>query len=145
MPFLEEKHKCLKLLTNISNKLKEFYHKTIEYAIFNDFVDYLYDELMSQNFEEEVKKIRSCMNDITETEHFEILNLKKTEFINRITMLGENLENILLGISYIEMRQKKNPGSFLINNYADMDENEKFLHMLILVQQNLGFQVASDN
>ena len=136
----------MKLLANMANKLKEFYNKTIQYAKDNNWVNYLHNELMSRNFEDEVKKIRSGINDIIKTEHFEILHLKKTDLLNQIIMLGEILKDILSGISHVETRKKTNPEHLLlINDYADMTDNEKFSHMSILVQQNLGFQVASDN
>ena len=61
----------------MANKLKEFYNKTIQYAKDNNWVNYLHNELMSRNFEDKVKKIRSGINDIIKNRTFRDITSEK--------------------------------------------------------------------
>ena len=55
-------------------------------------------------------------------------------------MLSKSLEDILLGLSYIEIRKQYNQDPLLVETYKDMTDSEKIVHMLILIQRGLDFQ-----
>ena len=55
-------------------------------------------------------------------------------------MLSKSLEDILLGLSYIEIRKQYNLDPLLVETYKDMTDSEKIEHMLFLIQHGLGFQ-----
>ena len=77
MPLGEVKKYNLEQLRDDAHELKEVFVDTIQFAIDNDLVKYLYTEVMSRNIHKKVGKIRMGLNDIIKTENVEILYIKK--------------------------------------------------------------------
>ena len=140
MPLGEVKKYNLEQLRDDAHELKEVFVDTIQFAIDNDLVKYLYTEVMSRNIHKKVGKIRMGLNDIIKTENVEILYIKKTELLDRIAMLSKSLEDILLGLSYIEIRKQYNQEPLSVASHIDMTDSEKIVHMLFLIQHGLDFQ-----
>ena len=59
-------------------------------------------------------------------------------------MLSKSLEDILLGLSYIEIRRQYNQDPLLVETHKDMTDSEKIVHMLFLIQHGLDFQYYFD-
>ena len=127
-------------MRNDVHKLKEVFVDTIKFAIDKDLVKYLYTQVMLRNIHKKAGKIRSGLNDIIETENIEIFYKKKTEVLDRIAMLSESLKDILLELSYIEIRIQYNQDPLLVESHMDMTVSEKIVHMLFLIQHGLYFQ-----
>ena len=140
MPVGEVKKYNLEQLRDDAHELKEVSVDTIQFAIDKDLVKYLYTQVMLQNIHKKVGKIRMGVNEIIKTENVEILYKKKTELLDRIAMLSKSLEDILLGLSYIEIRKQYNLDPLFVETYKDMTDSEKIEHMLFLIQHGLGFQ-----
>ena len=140
MPLGEVKKYNLEQLRDDAHELKEVFVDTIQFAIDNDLVKYLYTEVMSRNIHKKVGKIRMGLNDIIKTENVEILYIKKTELLDRIAMLSKSLEDILLELSCIEIRKQYNQDPLLVESHIDMTDSEKIAHMLFLIQHGLNFQ-----
>ena len=140
MPVGEVKKYNLEQLRDDAHELKEVFVDSIQFAIDKDLVKYLYTQVMLQNIHKKVGKIRMGVNEIIKTENVEILYKKKTELLDRIAMLSKSLEDILLGLSYIEIRKQYNLDPLLVETYKDMTDSEKIEHMLFLIQHGLGFQ-----
>ena len=140
MPVGEVKKYNLEQLRDDAHELKEVFVDTIQFAIDKDLVKYLYTQVMLQNIHKKLGKIRMGVNEIIKTENVEILYKKKTELLDLIAMLSKSLEDILLGLSYIEIRKQYNLDPLLVETYKDMTDSEKIEHMLFLIQHGLGFQ-----
>ena len=140
MPLGEVKKYNLEQLRDDAHELKEVFVDTIQFAIDNDLVKYLYTEVMSRNIHKKVGKIRMGLNDIIKTENVEILYIKKTELLDRIAMLSKSLEDILLELSCIEIRKQYNQDPLLVVSHIDRTDSEKIEHMLFLIQHGLNFQ-----
>ena len=59
-------------------------------------------------------------------------------------MLSKSLEDILLGLAYLEIRKQYNLNPLLVETYEDMTDSEKIEHMLNLIQYGLEFQDVFD-
>ena len=140
MPVGEVKKYNLEQLRDDTHELKEVFVDTIKFAIDNDLVKSLYTQVMLRNIHKKVGKIRIGVNEIIKTENVEILYKKKSELLDRIVMLSKSLEDILLGLSYLEIRKQYNLDPLLVETYEDMTDSEKIEHMLILIQHGLEFQ-----
>ena len=140
MPLGEVKKYNLEQLRDDAHELKEVFVDTIQFAIDNDLVKYLYTEVMSRNIHKKVGKIRMGLNDIIKTENVETLYIKKTELLDRIAMLSKSLEDILLELSCIEIRKQYNQDPLLVVSHIDRTDSEKIEHMLFLIQHGLNFQ-----
>ena len=55
-------------------------------------------------------------------------------------MLSKSLEDILLGLSYIETRKQYNQKPLMTETHKDMNDSKKIVHMLYLIQHGLDFQ-----
>ena len=139
MPVGEVKKYNLEQLRDDTHELKEVFVDTIKFAIDNDLVKSLYTQVMLRNIHKKVGKIRIGVNEIIKTENVEILYKKKSELLDRIVMLSKSLEDILLGLSYLEIRKQYNLDPLLVKTYEDMTDSEKIEHMLILIH-GLEFQ-----
>ena len=124
----------LEELRNDAHKLKEVFVDTIKFAIDRDLVKYLYTLIMLRDFHKKVGIFKIGVNDIIETENNELKHKKISELLDLIVMLGKSLEEILLGLSYLEIRKPFNLNPLLLETYEDMTDSEKIEHMLILIQ-----------
>ena len=135
----------LEELRNDAHKLKEVFVDTIKFAIDRDLVKYLYTLIMLRDFHKKVGIFKIGVNDIIETENNELKHKKISELLDLIVMLGKSLEEILLGLSYLEIRKQFNLNPLLLETYEDMTDSEKIEHMLILIQWGLELHDVFDN
>ena len=131
-------------LRNDAHKLKEVFVDTIKFAIDKDLVKSLYTLLMLRNFHKKVGIFRIGVNEIMKTENDEIIQKKTSALFDLIVMLGKSLEDILLGLSYLEIRKQYNLSPLLLETYEDMTDSEKIEHMLVLIQHGLELQDVFD-
>ena len=135
----------LEELRNDAHKLKEVFVDTIKFAIDRDLVKSLYTLIMLRDFHKKVGIFKIGVNDIIETENDELKHKKISELLDLIVMLGKSLEEILLGLSYLEIRKQFNLNTLLLETYEDMTDSEKIEHMLILIQWGLELHDVFDN
>ena len=145
MPVGEVKKYNLEQLRDDAHELKEVFVDTIQFAIDKDLVKSLYTLVMLRNFHKKVGKFRIGVSEIIKTENVEIIYIKKSELLDLIVMLSKSLEDILLGLSYLEIRKQYNLNPLLVATYKDMTDSEKIEHMLILIQHGLEFQDVFDD
>ena len=124
-------------LRNDAHKLKEVFVDTIKFAINRDLVNSLYNLIILRDFHNKVGIFKIGVNDIIETENAELKHKKISELLNLIVTLGKSLEEILLGLSHLEIRKQLNLNPLVLETYEDMTDSEKIEQMLVLIHWGL--------
>ena len=76
MPLGKVKKFILEQLRDNAHILKEIFVDTIQFAIDNELVKYLYTKVIARNIHKKIEKIRMDLNDLIITENLEIFYKK---------------------------------------------------------------------